>query len=288
MSPIRAINIPFLLLLCTTASAGFQHYRAPLAGVQWQNTDGNNRCSLRHDIPHYGHAVFSKAAGRELEFRLQPMSPATPAYEFAHLRSQPPNWQPHRDAVDLGEVPMQRGATPLRLGEAQSRRLLAELDKGMYPTFSYRNRSAGGDRVDVALPGVNFRQALDAFNDCLSRLPVYAFGDYQESLLHFDFGKVSLGADGRRRLDALATYLAIDPTVKQVIIDGHTDDVGRLRDNQRLSEQRGLTIRDYLVAKGVSPSLFALRSYGERKPIYTNTTETGRARNRRVRITLAR
>ncbi|MCF6364196.1 MAG: hypothetical protein L3J88_12820, partial [Gammaproteobacteria bacterium] len=47
-------------------------------------------------------------------------------------------------------------------------------------------------------------------------------------------------------------------------------------------------IRDYLLAMGVPTGKFELRSLGERRPIYTNTTDEGRARNRRARITLER
>ncbi len=288
MPHARLFAALLLLPLCGIAGASVRHYQAPLATVKWQTAAAEKHCSLRHDIPHYGQAVFSQAAGRTLEFRLLPRWQATREHDRARLRSQPPGWRPRRDALDLGEVPVQRGSAPFQLDAAQARRLLAELEKGMMPTFSYRDWADARDRVDVALPGVNFRSALDDFSTCLSRLPVYDFNDFRHSLLHFDFGKTELDTDARQRLDALATYLATDPTVKRVLIDGHTDDVGQDRDNDQLAASRSRAIRDYLQAKGIPPALFELRSHGEQEPIYTNTTEQGRARNRRAQVTLIR
>jgi len=190
--------------------------------------------------------------------------------------------------VDLGDVPVHKGGTPFQLKADLSRRMLAELQKGMFPTFSYRDWADARDQVTVALPGINIKPELDEFVSCLANLPIYKFSDFKINLLHFDFGKHVLKAKDQKRLDAVARYLKSDPTVKQVVISGHTDNIGRRRSNDKLGKQRSKAVKDYLVAKGVSPKLFKLKSLGERQPKASNRTDKGRAENRRAKVTLIR
>ncbi len=206
----------------------------------------------------------------------------------ARLRAMPPEWRPRATGQNLGEVRIQPGNTPFRLDEPLTQRLLMALQNGMEVSFTYPSGFEGQDRIRVSLPGVNFRPAMEAFTTCLARLPEYDFTDYRDTVVHFapDNDKLSLKA--RQQLDAIARYLGTDPTVKKIIIEGHTDDIGQYRDNDKLGQRRSTVIRDYLLAAGVPANKFELRSLGERSPIYTNTTDEGRARNRRAHVTLVR
>ena len=65
---------------------------------------------------------------------------------------------------------------------------------------------------------------------------------------------------------------------------GHTDDVGTNAYNQKLSEQRALSVAQYLEGKRVNPMRLAISGKGETQPVETNATETGRQANRRVEI----
>ncbi len=67
---------------------------------------------------------------------------------------------------------------------------------------------------------------------------------------------------------------------------GHTDSVGSDAFNQTLSEQRASTVAEYLAGRGVQRARLATKGYGESQPKASNTTEEGRAQNRRVEIRL--
>ncbi len=69
-------------------------------------------------------------------------------------------------------------------------------------------------------------------------------------------------------------------------IEGHTDSQGSDEYNQKLSERRANAVRDYLISKGISPDRLEAVGYGESRPIATNKTAAGRAKNRRVEINL--
>lgn len=77
-------------------------------------------------------------------------------------------------------------------------------------------------------------------------------------------------------------------TAAQVIIDGHTCDLGSDAHNRELSERRARAVRDYLVSRGVSGAILRTRGFGRTRPVVPNTGESQRARNRRVDFVLQR
>ncbi|PUE49207.1 hypothetical protein B9Z47_06875 [Limnohabitans sp. 2KL-1] len=87
-------------------------------------------------------------------------------------------------------------------------------------------------------------------------------------------------------LDQFAQGLNQQPSM-EVRIVGHTDNTGSDAINNPLSVNRAQSARDYLVGRGVSVNRIAIDGRGEREPIADNSTEAGRARNRRIEIFLA-
>tara|TARA_R110002073_G_scaffold40547_1_gene114845 strand:+ start:48954 stop:49844 length:891 start_codon:yes stop_codon:yes gene_type:complete len=81
----------------------------------------------------------------------------------------------------------------------------------------------------------------------------------------------------------LKNYLAKYPS-KKIFIVGHTDSVGE--DNYRFGLDRAFNVKSYLADQGVSPSIIVASSKGEDEPIATNANEEGRAKNRRIEITI--
>ena len=84
-------------------------------------------------------------------------------------------------------------------------------------------------------------------------------------------------------LDQFAAGLRSNPNA-EVRIVGHTDSTGSDAINNPLSVDRAASTRDYLVARGVNPQIFVIEGHGSTRPIATNDTAEGRAKNRRVEI----
>lgn len=99
--------------------------------------------------------------------------------------------------------------------------------------------------------------------------------------VQFASNQAILKTEGREELDLLADYLRSKPGVI-IEIGGHTDAIGSSAANQQLSEERAKAVRDYLTQKGVLESQLQYHGYGESKPIASNETPSGRAKNRRV------
>lgn len=78
----------------------------------------------------------------------------------------------------------------------------------------------------------------------------------------------------------------VKSTGEKVQLVGHTDNVGGDGPNIALGQRRADIVKDYLIRKGVSPSKILANSKGEAKPIATNDTDQGRAKNRRTELTI--
>ena len=99
----------------------------------------------------------------------------------------------------------------------------------------------------------------------------------------FDSDSYALRYEARRDLDKVADILIRYPETS-ITVAGHTDSVGDAGYNQRLSEYRAKSVADYLMSRGVQPYRISMVGYGETMPVASNSSESGRQRNRRVEL----
>ncbi|MFB6305734.1 MAG: OmpA family protein [Flavobacteriales bacterium] len=97
----------------------------------------------------------------------------------------------------------------------------------------------------------------------------------------FETAKYNLKPRSKAELDKLVKFLEKNPNIK-IQLSGHTDKVGKEKDNQILSENRAQSVVDYLIKNGIDKNRLTAKGFGEKKPIATNETEKGRAKNRRT------
>ena len=102
----------------------------------------------------------------------------------------------------------------------------------------------------------------------------------------FDTGSAALKPGTREKLARVSGILLSHPELKMQI-EGHTDSVGEAEYNQRLSENRADSVRNYLVSQGISANAVGTAGFGEAKPVSSNDTPTGRQQNRRVELIVA-
>jgi outer membrane protein OmpA-like peptidoglycan-associated protein len=101
--------------------------------------------------------------------------------------------------------------------------------------------------------------------------------------LHFESGSTQLTPDGRQTVDSLLGVLKAYPAVR-IVLEGHTDATGDAAANKALSRQRAEAVEQILTAGGVAADRLKAEGYGQERPLAENTTETGRARNRRLEL----
>ncbi|PKN32403.1 MAG: OmpA family protein [Deltaproteobacteria bacterium HGW-Deltaproteobacteria-20] len=98
----------------------------------------------------------------------------------------------------------------------------------------------------------------------------------------FEFGKATLLPESEPVLDQLKLFLDQKPQITLVRIEGHTDNVGQAAANLKLSGERALAVRTWLVNKGIDGKRLISVGFGDLKPVADNKTDEGRAQNRRT------
>ncbi|MFI8716999.1 OmpA family protein [Stenotrophomonas sp. NPDC077464] len=161
--------------------------------------------------------------------------------------------------LDTSALPMDQRAELSQL--FQSRLGNVQID-GLY--------DKGIAALDSLKPGYGATELAKALND---------------TSLTFDNNSAQLTASSLSTIDKAATAILGAPASMKVEITGHTDNTGNASLNQTLSEQRAQAVSAALVKKGVPASQLVARGVGADQPIADNSTEAGRAQNRRIAYT---
>ena len=180
------------------------------------------------------------------------------------------NWQPDSRVVLLPDANGKAGAVMVTTDNSQ------QLLDTAYGSASVNAKGAITVQVEDA---AQIRQRYAATLDARPQPPV-------SFTLYFEFGSavdISLAFK-----PVLAQLLAALPTypAPEITVIGHTDRVGSLESNDRLSLLRAQTVRDLIVQAGIQPDVIGVSGRGEREPVVATDDEVPEEKNRRVEINL--
>ena len=103
------------------------------------------------------------------------------------------------------------------------------------------------------------------------------------AVTHFDFSRASIRPADQAAILADVGKMS-DVTWQTVTATGHTDSIGRVNLNERLSARRAAAVKAYLVGKGLDPSMIRTQAKAAQAPVASNDTSAGRAQNRRTEV----
>lgn len=129
------------------------------------------------------------------------------------------------------------------------------------------------NKISEAVPGAEVKRVGEGIQ--------IIFDD--KSGVNFAFNSADLTADAKKNLNAVAEIFIEFPDT-ELMIEGHTDDVGAAEYNMKLSKRRADSVVAYLKAHGVAANRFSVKAFGETAPRFDNATKEGQAKNRRVEI----
>lgn len=285
----RKLILVSILCVPATAMAELRHYVASLSDSQWRVSQNSPIvCRLEHDIPSYGKAIFSSEAGKQqnMTFTLD-MWMKPDQVTQAKLISRAPQWRPGVVSKEITSLHYQKyfnGEVPKRAAWS----MLAELSRGMEPTFYYADWYNDSNKIAVGLSSANFGRKYSEFKACLAHLLPYSFEDIAFTVLSYNEGGIDLTRFSQQQLSRVQEYLAYDPEVELVLVDAYTDSYGGRSVNQKVSDNRAASVKDYFVASGIPQDRIVTVGHGERRHVASNEDMSDRARNRRVVIRISK
>ncbi|WP_338682105.1 OmpA family protein [Janthinobacterium sp. TB1-E2] len=186
----------------------------------------------------------------------------------------PANWNayvqkllsPNLKQISRGQLKIDGSVVSVRgevANEAQRQKIASDIATSLNPTYTVNN----GLRVSASEQGV-----LDT--------------TLANRTIEFESGKATLTPSGRAILDEMAAAMQ-KLAGRKVEIIGHTDNQGLRASNQSLSQARAEAVKFYLASKGIHSDLLTASGQGSDRPIASNDTADGRARNRRIEFRMA-
>ena len=126
---------------------------------------------------------------------------------------------------------------------------------------------------------IHLKDYLPKFEQCLAQLFSHSFEDLQYLTVNFELEKSDLGNNELAALQLIVDYLNIDDSVKKVKIVGHTDNHGKRKLNQILSEASSQSLSSrFFLDNNIEESKLVTVAKLEKKPIRSNKTQQGRAK----------
>jgi outer membrane protein OmpA-like peptidoglycan-associated protein len=186
------------------------------------------------------------------------------------------------------EADRQRMAAELE--SARSAAAQAEADRARAAALAREQQASDAARraEEAARQAVEEKQALRAsllarFNQILETRDTERGLVVNMADVLFDVGKYDLRQEAREKLARFSGVVLAYPSLR-IAVEGHTDSTGSDELNQRLSERRAESVRNYLVSQGLDAAMLTSEGFGKNMPIADNSTRDGRQQNRRVEL----
>lgn len=268
-------------LLAAANVAQAATYGAGIENSQWYLSESVFECTLVHQVPGYGRAVFHHRAGESLSFFLESETPVMRPGR-GMLVVEAPSWRPGTAPRSLGRVNIDDGRRPVSLDSRLAMNMVQGLLEGMDPTVT-RESWYDGSPVRVKVSNINFAGQFSGYRSCTSGLLPVNYDQIKRSRIPFAAGSTSLSGADRELLDNIVAYVMADSTVERIFVDGHTDSSGSRIDNRALSEQRANVVAEYLIGEGVDTNMVTVRAHADQYQVSRRPAD-----NRRTTIRLQR
>lgn len=140
-----------------------------------------------------------------------------------------------------------------------------------------------GEEIEYNELEIPILEEGEEFQDVVLTITYEAPKSFTLNSIQFETGKSTLKESSYVLLADLVEIMKLKPSMK-ILIAGFTDSDGDDNANLLLSQKRADAVKQYLVSKGISAKRVLALGYGETKPIADNSTEEGKAKNRRTEI----
>jgi len=282
---LKKIIATTLLLLSSTLSA--EQFQPPFTDTEWTLKTSRIECLLSQRIDDFGVAKFNQFAGKPLTLSFSTHSQPAKAKDIIFEVAEAP-WQNSEQRQDLLIKPVHKGQREFILKDVYAQQALHHLKEGRFPTIYYKSLHSE-QPITVLMSTVHLNDYLPDFQQCLQNILPYTFDTIRKLTINFEVEKSDLGSQEKAALCKLADFVNADKSVKRIEVSGHTDNHGRRKLNEALSEARALSVKQHLIEQcNVTENLITVLHFLEFKPVKSNKTPVGRSYNRRAEINVIR
>ncbi|QLE87547.1 OmpA family protein [Shewanella sp. Scap07] len=256
-------------------------YQTPMELSQWQFNGSPYGCEIRHHVDGFGDYVLSAKPGEKIDIALQT--------DWLALQQHASNISIVNASWQANQPVGQHGTQLQWLGrQASSQHNTAQFVEALElgKTWqTYIQPSADIGYLVKSAP-VNTRSVALAFRQCRQQLLPKPFEYVRHVTFNFASAESLLTPTQFSDIEAIAAYIKVDSSIKQVLVDGHADAVGDRLANLVLSKQRADEVSARLVEVGIDSAMIQVRHHGTRAPLASNHHQAGQAKNRRVSVRL--
>lgn len=283
--------ICILGLLVVSTGFGSATYTNAVSDSPWKVESSVFECRLVYPVPFFGEAIFSTRAGEKSAFYLNARSARFQAGQ-ALVSTRTPVWKPEKITEELGFVTVEQGKQALGLDTRWTEMIMSRLYAGREVEISsplWFEEGEQGRPQTIVMSAIGFRPAYKQYLGCLTSLLPSNFDQLKRTALYFPSDVVDeIPPREAGKLDRILKIVKHDRTVRSFFVDGHTDGIGDRATNLEVSRSRAQLVAQYLMRRGVPGDWITVRWHGERYPVASNSTESGRAQNRRVTVRMER
>lgn len=279
------LTVLMLVLALFSGQINALQYGSGIEDTEWKLSGSIFECRFEQVLPEYGNGVFYHQAGEDIVFQLETRKNLMKEGR-AGVSITPAPWHPSKKSEHLGYANLIDDLPNLELDSERSNQFLHALLEGKQPVITRRTYYDESKFIKIHLSAIHFNNFYGKYLKCVDQLLPMNFSQVARSKIYFGGGKEGLSPEDEEMLDRIIFYMNNDPRVFALYIDGHSDNRGRRYDNRQLSKRRAEAVERYFIKKGINPEMVTLRFHGQRYPIATNNTSSGRAKNRRVTIRL--
>jgi outer membrane protein OmpA-like peptidoglycan-associated protein len=258
-------------------------YQTPFEKAQWQFSGDQFGCKINHRVQSFGTLELIANPGEALTLSLQ-----ADWLSLDNNQSQasivPPSWQAQTQKPITTTSLHWLGSQALT--QHNTNAFLEALEQGS--TWQVDVQTADSSGYKVSSSPVSTQSVANQFRICRQQLLPKPFSYLRRLELQFATSSSLLSPTHEQELYAIYRYLKADPSIVEVLVDGHADASGDRLANLVLSKARADEVMSRLIELGVPAQMIQTRHHGNRAPVASNNNTVGRKLNRRVSIRLVK
>jgi sodium-type flagellar protein MotY len=271
-----------VILQASHSSISGRLYAADIKRAGWKLLSNPFVCSMTHDIPELGKAVFMTRATGTQQFYLELQEGVIFPQGSTSIDTFPAPWRNTVAPIFVARVTASEGKQPITLAMEDSFLLEKYLAKGVSLLLTSEPVAKGVTRV--VLDAKNFLAENKRYKQCADDLIPFTFA--QIARLVFNYPEKSDGLTSAMQTDLakVVRYMKADASVLGVLIDVHSDNARTVDASEAVTKKHAEWVAAFLTEKGIGSDKITLRWHGDKYPIANNDTPEGRVKNRRITV----